>query len=268
MKNFIFSRTRFLFFFFFIVSFQITFAISDLSTNDVQSFSLGNIRALSNGVINPAKISFSDEKEVGVSVLNHFQMSELNTSNLHLKYPNKWLNTGIGLASFGYTDYRIIQVQSAFSKKIHPDFALGINLNYLNETSIWLDNSQHYFSSDIGFFYTPSKQVHWALLIENVLANFDENKIAFSGGIKYIITENSSFYFESKYEKENPFSFSTGFEYEILDQFTIRSGFHSHPRTPSFGIAYKLGKWTIDAGFAFHSTLGISSMIGLSFILN
>ena len=267
MKTILFLGIRILFLSFSLFNLQLSFATNHLFISDTRAFSLGNIRSLSDELINPAQISFSEQKEVGISVLNHFQISELNTANLYLKYPNKYLDAGIKLSTFGYEDYRISQIQWGFSKKIHSSFALGINLTGLNEYSLHNENSNYFFSAGIGFYYILNKNTHFTGLAENVIGTSDENKILFFTGIKYFISENSTFYLEGKHNKETHFNFSVGFEYDILEQFTIRTGIQTNPKIPSLGISYKWDNWDIDAGFSLHSTLGISSIIGVRFKL-
>jgi hypothetical protein len=256
-----------LFLVFALTNIQTSFAIKELNTNDVRSFSLGKIRALSEELLNPANIPFSNRKECGISVFNQFQMKELNTVALYLKYPNKWLDTGVKISTFGYTDYRIIQTQFGFAKKILPDLSVGVHLSYLNESSILETHSRHYLTSGLGFYFNMNEQIDLALLGENLLHSLDENQFNVSAGLKYKVAEHSFFLLEASSGKEIHFSFSAGLEYEIFNQFIIRSGFKSNPGTPFFGIAYQWNKCIIDTGFSFHSTLGTSSMIGIKFLI-
>jgi hypothetical protein len=256
-----------LFLVFALTNIQTSFASKELNTYDVRSFSLGKIRALSDELLNPATIPFSNRKEGGISIFNRFQMKELNTATLYLKYPNKWLDTGVKLSTFGYSDYRIIQSQFDFAKKIFPDFSVGIYLCYLNESSIMETHPGHYLTSGLGFYFHLNEQIDLALLGENLLYTSDENRLNISAGLKYKVAEHSLFLLEVSNGNERHFSFSAGFEYEIFNQFIVRSGFNSNPETPSFGIAYQWNKWIIDAGFSFHSSLGTSSMIGIKFLI-
>jgi hypothetical protein len=252
---------------FVLTSIQPGFAIEALNTTDVRSFSLGKVRALSDELLNPANISFSSRKEGGISIFNRFRMKELNTATLYLKYPNQWLDAGVKLATFGYADYRIIQSQFGFAKKIFPDFAMGAYLCYFNESSILEPHPGHSLTSGLGFYFKLNEQIDLALLGENLLATSSENRLNVSAGLKYRATEHSLFLLEASSGKERPFGFSAGLEYEIFNQFIIRSGFCSNPGTPSFGIAYQWNQWIIDAGFSFHSALGTSSMIGIKFLI-
>jgi hypothetical protein len=249
---------------FFVFFSQTSLAVSELFFMDARSFALGNVHALSDELLNPASISFSEQRQTGISVLNRFQMKELNTANLYLKYPNKWLDAGIKFSTFGYEEYRFSQMQVSFAKKIVPNLSLGIQLAYLNESSILEENAPHSFTSGLAVYYRLNEGIDLTLLGENLLHTSDNNPVGGYAGMKYQPFENSVLLLEIVYGKEIPFNFSVGFEYEILNQFTLRAGFRSNPKTPSFGIAYQWNKWTVEAGFSFHSVLGVSSLIGVN----
>jgi hypothetical protein len=246
---------------------QTSFAIKEVNTSDVRSFSLGKIRALSDELLNPAHLSFSNRKEAGMYVFNRFLMKELNTATLYLKYPNKWIDAGAKLSTFGYADYRMTLSQLSFAKKVFPDLSVGVYFSYLHEYSILETHLRHSFASGVGVCFRLNKQVDLALLGENLLYTSKENRTNVSAGLKYRATEQALFLLETGGGKETPFGFSAGFEYEILNRFTVRSGFASNPATPSFGIACQWNAWSIDAGFSFHSSLGTSSIIGIKFLI-
>ncbi|GHS99182.1 hypothetical protein FACS189421_09150 [Bacteroidia bacterium] len=266
MKGFIVLKIV-LFFLFCLFSFQDLFATDPLISTDVRSFSLGNIRALSDELLNPATVSFSEKKQLGISVFNRFEMSELNTASLYLKYPHKLLDMGIKLATFGYEDYRLTQLQGSFSKKIVEDLAIGIQLTYLNESSRWEEASRSHFSSGLGIYYLLNEQVDLALLGENLLHTSENASPNGYAGMKYKASGNMAFLLEAGGGKEIPFRFSAGLEYTVFERFTIRSGYDSGSQTPSFGAAYRWNRWTMDVGFSLHSVLGISSMIGVNYEL-
>jgi hypothetical protein len=254
-----------LFFVCFFICFQELYGVDEWSSTDVRSFSLGNIRALSDELLNPASISFAERTLGGISVLNRFQMKELNTANLYLKYPNKRLDAGFKLSIFGYEDYRMIRSQFGFSKKISSGFALGVHLSYLNESSILDDYPYSSLASSLGGCYMINRQITLAFLGENLLHTSKRDDIGLYAGVKYKPSESSLFVFETGYAKEFPFRFAVGFEYAVEEKFLIRAGFNSYFQTPSLGVAYRWTKGWVETGFSWHSTLGISSMAGLNF---
>jgi hypothetical protein len=265
MKNFILFGVKSLILILLSFSFHSVSAIGELNLTDARSFALGNLQSLSQGFINPAHFSFQTQAQLGVSVLNRFEMKELNTTYLQGTYPNKYIDAGLAFSHYGYEDYQIIQTQVGLAKKILPELSIGINLVYFHETSILAEDEINHLSSDIGIYYQLNETIELALLMNNVLHTFDEKLEKISGGISYEALENCFLLAEANYDASKKLNFSLGIEYELLQQFDLRAGIHAASQTPSFGIAYQWNHWTIDTGFALHPTLGLSSIIGFNY---
>jgi hypothetical protein len=264
MKSFK-SHLRIPFFFGFLFFFQILYAADDWPASGAQSFGMGNIRAVGNDYLNPAAISFSDRKAVDLSVLNRFQMSELNTANLSLIYPDKRLDAGFRLSAFGYEDYRIAQLQGSFAKKIRKNLSLGIQVNYRNTQSRWEEDSQACFSSGLGVYYRLNEQVDLALLGEDLFCTSDEKLWRWQAGLQYHASDHVALFVESGYDKDKTFRFVAGIDYALFEQFHFRSGYDSDHGMPAFGVGYGWNQWQVDVGFSFHSVLGTSSAIGIRY---
>ena len=253
------------FFFVLLFSIQVLYATDGWFATEARSFSLGNIRAVGDEGLNPATISFTEGKQLGLSVFNRFQMSELNTANLYFSYPNRYLDAGFRFSTFGYEDYRITQLQGSFSKKIFPDLSIGIQLNYRNIRTRWEEDSQNGFSSGLGIYYRIGERVDVALLGENLLCVSFQEAWRWQAGLQYRASESVLVFLETGYNKEKLFRFSVGADYTIFEQFHIRSGYDSAHGMPSFGVGYAWNRWQVDVGFSFHSVLGMSSMIGVGY---
>ncbi|MDR0540800.1 MAG: hypothetical protein LBH19_01155 [Dysgonamonadaceae bacterium] len=253
------------FFFVFLFPFQVLYAADTWFSTGARSFSLGNTRSVGDDRINPATLSFAEGKQIGLSVFNRFQISELNTADLSFTYPNRWMDAGFQLMTFGYEDYRITQLQGGFSKKILSDLSAGILLNYRNTRSRWEENSQAGFSSGLGVYYRLNKQVDLALLGENLLCFSDKEAWRWQAGLQYRASESVVFFLETGYDREKTFRFSAGADYALFEQFHVRSGYDSDYGMPAFGAGYAWNRWQVDVGFSFHSVLGMSSMIGVEY---
>jgi hypothetical protein len=264
MRNFVFFRSVLLSFIFngFIFS---AFAVGELVSTDARSFALGNLHALDQSFINPAALSFQQHTVAGMSVLNRFEMKELNTVNLYGQYPNRYIDAGFTFSHYGYEDYRIVQAKTGFAKKIIPGLSIGINLIYFRESSVLMENAANHLSSDVGIRYQLTDAVTVALLADNMLHTFDDRLWNVYGGITYHVTDNCSLLAESGYGATGNFHLSFGIEYNLLEQFCLRAGTQTANKTPSFGIAYHWNRWVIDTGFSLHPTLGLSSIIELKY---
>jgi hypothetical protein len=242
-------------------------ATGEFFHTDARSLALGNVCALSEELVNPANLSFSSGKAIGLSVFNRFEMSELNTASLYWKCPNPAVDFGTKLASFGYSDYRISQLQGHLAKKLSSAFSIGLQMNYFFQSSVLEEDNRHFLSSGLGLHYRINDRIDLAALGEDLLSTFDEKPWKIHAGISYRLTDEVIILFETVSGYDLPFAFSAGLEYAILQQVFLRSGYDSRGKTPSFGLAYQWSKWKVDLGFSIHNILGISSLIGVSYEL-
>ena len=242
-------------------------ATGELLSSDARAFSLGNVQSLSESLVNPAQLSFSEKQLLGVDVWNRFVMSDLNTVAMYWKCPNPVVDFGAKLASFGYSDYRVSQLQGHFAKKLFNAFSIGVSLNYVFQSSVLEENNRHFLSSGIGIYYRMNNKINWAASGEHLLSTFDEKPWALHAGMRYLLNKDAVLLLETSYDYEKTVSFSAGLEYAILQQVFLRSGYSSLGKTPSFGLGYSWKKWKIDVGFSIHNILGISSIVGINYEL-
>jgi hypothetical protein len=240
-------------------------AIGELISTDARSFALGNMHALSRAFLNPAYLSVQTVPQVSISVLNQFEMKELNTFYICGKYPNPYIDAGLTIAHYGYADYRIVQVQSGFAKKILPELAFGLNLIYFRESSFLEEQARNGLSSDIGLYYQLNSSLALAFLAANVLHTFPDRIENFYAGLTYEALKNCFFLVEAHYDVNQYFNLSFGLEYELMEKFSIRTGIQTGVKTPSFGVGFQQDRWTLDAGFSLHPVLGVSSIIGINY---
>jgi hypothetical protein len=221
------------------------------------------MHALSDELLNPAQLSLVNQREAGLSVYNRFQMSELNTGTLYVKYPNSWLDAGAKVSAFGYEDYQLLQWHMSFAKKVFANFALGVQVAVLNKNSVLEEASQTYFTSGLGALWRWSERLDWAVLVEHALGNVSDEPIQWFGGCRYRPIEFAAVSLEANYNTWEHFNLSIGLEYEIGGQFSLRSGMMTATGLPNFGIGYRWNQWRADLGFSLHPELGTGSRIGV-----
>jgi opacity protein-like surface antigen len=263
MKNFN-PKPAFLFFVF-LFSFRISFASDTWFSTGARSFALGNIRAVGDEWLNPAAVSFVDGKQIGLSALDRFRMSELTTGELSFAYPNRRLDAGFRLTTFGYSDYRLTQLQGNFAKKIRPNCSLGLQINYRSVHSRWEESSKDGFSAGLGLYYRLNEQVDLALLGEHLLRFSEQETERWQAGLQYRMSTALVLFIETAYDRKTRFRFSAGADYAFSESLHIRSGYDSDRGMPAFGAGYAWNRWQVDTGFALHSVLGVSSMIGVKY---
>ncbi|GHT84232.1 hypothetical protein FACS189420_2090 [Bacteroidia bacterium] len=249
----------------FINCFQTTYPADETANTDVRALSLGQVKALSQELLNPSFLSFIEQKQFGISVYNRFAMKELSTQSLYGLIPNRFIDTGFKFSAYGYEDYQLLQGQISLAKKISPTFSIGTNLIYLNVNSVLDDKIRNYLMADVGVFWRINDSFDWAFTTENLLYTQNFCRTLFYTGINYHLSSICHVLLETGADFRNEFHISAGIEYEIAEQFAVRGGFRNNPQTPSLGFAYTLNQWKVDAGFLLHPVLGVSSAISINY---
>ena len=266
MKVYFFHGIKFFLLFLFISKFQWVYPFDEVRTIDVRTLSFGQMNALSQGLTNPAYLPFLERKQIGVSVFNRFEMKELSTRSVFGLIPNRLLDMSFHLSVFGYDEYQLIEGQAGFAKKLSDGFSIGASVSYLSKNSILEDRTQTYLLADLSFLWRIGDSFEWALTTENLIHTRNSQPAYCFTGIKYQLISEASVLLESGFDFQNRWSISAGVEYEIVKQLTVRGGFRNSLQTPSLGFAYSMQHWNIETAFLFHSELGISSGISVSYL--
>lgn len=236
----------------------------ETSDVDVRALALGNVKALSQKVSNPAGLPFLTHKELGATVYNRFGMKELNTVAVYALLPNGAIDAAALLSSYGYADYRLLCGQVNLAKKLSPVFAAGINVVCINENSILHVDAQTGISAGAGFCLHAGREWVAAFAADNLLSAGRRFPATYSLGIRRRMWHDGAFLLETGYETGARIAVKAGLEYRCAEIFFLRAGFKTLPNTPSFGFAYVGPKWQTETTFLFHPVLGISAAAGIS----
>ncbi|GHT56056.1 hypothetical protein FACS189446_7990 [Bacteroidia bacterium] len=244
---------------------QFAYASGETNDVDVRALALGNIKALSRSLTNPAYLACSEQKELGASVYNRFLMKELNTMSLYAMVPNQTIDAGFLFSTYGYEDYRLLQGQVSLAKKLSSCISIGTKLTYLNENSILEPESNRYLSADIGLYYLINESFEAAFTTENLLHTSNPFQTFYDVGILYRLLPNCKVLLETGSDFRKYLDVKAGIEYEIAGQLIVRAGFKTQPKTPSIGFAYTGTQWKTEVAFLLHPVLGVSNAIGIAY---
>jgi len=265
MKMYFSRGIKIAFLFLFISKFNVAYPFEETKVIDVRALSLGQMKALSQGLTNPSHLPFLEQKQVGVSVFNRFEMKELSTRSVWCLIPNRLLDMSFHLSMFGYDEYQLIEGQAGFAKKLSQGFSIGTSVGYIIENSILEERIKSYLYADVSFYWRINDSFDWALTTENLIHTRNSQPSFCFTGIKYQLIPTTCILLESGYDFKNQFSISAGFEYEIVSQLTVRGGFRKNPKMPSLGFAYKSEHWSVETSFLFHQALGVSNGISVGY---
>ena len=249
-------------------------AIDNLRIPDLRTLSLGGGGVTETPLFNPAILAVRTQSKLYANYYNRYSVSELATVSGGFYYTNDILPAGLEITSFGYDEYRESLFRLSLGKQIAERWTLGIAIQYALLQSELFEESSGRVSSDIGMTFRPVENVLTGLSILHLPSvkvgdkSIDNNHVApysIQLGFNWevintvLITGSVSNY------KEDTVAGSFGMEYMPLDDFKIRAGISSSPLRPSLGVGYKIAGIDIDAGMIYHSVLGVSIGVGLSF---
>jgi len=222
--------------------------------------------------INPAGIiDGTSSWNVGASYTNRFLLSELSSRNLAVTAQLGNGRIGAVLNSFGYSSYRQNQISGVYALKLNDRLRAGIQLNYF---SIAIAEGYGRFSTlsaNLGAQYDFNDNVSIGLAIKNpsrskLSSESDEFiQSIVSAGIKYKLSDNLIILSDLSKDLDLDPNFSLGIEYIPITDWSIRGGISTLNKNISFGFGYQTGSLSIDLASMFHSNLGFSPMISLTF---
>lgn len=233
--------------------------------SDLKSLSLGRVRALSEGTLNPSFLSFLTKKRFSFSVVNHYQIKELNTFGLYTLLPNPILDASIQMAEFGYDDFQQWRVQAGLSKKIFTEFSVGINLYYKGVTGAFEGDFPAVVGSGTGMNWQAKPNLRCAVLAESILVHTGEKLFRLAMGCEWAVAPDCDLLIEYATNFHDISRLSLGIDYELLDTFTIRAGCYTQRFTPTFGLSFPIKHLIVELACDRHDYLGYHTGIGLSY---
>lgn len=203
---------------------------------------------------------------------NQYALKQLSTYRLAVAYRFPWMENRLHLSRFGYDLYNETLLSYNMSKQLARGWAVGLRINAFSLH--FPDRSDYYsLSPEVSFTYSHQRQWgvsgHW-------VAPFDVNwhqddfsdllsPIYRLGG--YYRIKNCVTAIALSHSRQQPFSAGWGIEYLPMPSLPLRLGISTAPFLPSAGIGWHWGKGSIDASFSWHTVLGVSSSIQLTWTL-
>lgn len=239
---------------------------------DARALSLGNTTSILPGFTNPAAFGFSSSRYFSLQYINRYSVKELSTYSASINYPNKYLNTGLYVSRFGFDLYNETLVAANFYRQLSSSVSLGVRIDYVSLHYSAKESNSTIFTGDVGFLFHPSEEVYVSLLVVNPLRvdikigeEREELPVILTGGFSYEV--NKSFLITSEMEKnfKLPIVCKLGFEYNLINELSIRTGIQTRPFAPSFGAGIHLNPFTFDLAFSKHPELGFRSSCAIQY---
>ena len=249
-------------------------AIDNLRIPDLRTLSLGSGGVTETPLYNPALLAVQTHNRLYANYYNRYSVSELASVSGGVYYLNDILPVGLDIASFGYDQYRESLFRLSVGKRIAEKWTVGIAVQYAILQSELFEETSGRLSSDIGITFRPVENVLTGLSILHLPSiktgdkNIDNEHIApysIHFGFNWNVINTVLITGSLNNSKDYRIAGAFGMEYMPFDDFKIRAGISSSPLRPSLGVGYRIARIDIDIGMIYHSVLGVSTGIGLSF---
>jgi len=220
---------------------------------------------------NQAALAGCDRFGIGISYHNAFLVEEMGTSSLSAVLPFANGVFGLSIRQFGYSKYSENKIGLAYAMKLSPKIFVGVQLSYLLTHIENVYGNHHAVLGELGIVTLPFRNFKIGAHIFNPthtrLDDYDDERlpsiISFGGG--YYWKEKLVIASQVEKDLENKMSFSAGVEYYLTENFCLRTGISTNPAFNSFGISYKTSNLVFSLAFSRHYALGYSPSTAIDF---
>ncbi len=220
---------------------------------------------------NQGSIGFLRQAQVGAFCENRFFIKELTQSGFAAVVPIKKGTFGLCYSSLGYKLYRESQLSLSYGIKLSENISAGIAFDYLNTKIADIYGQANAFTGSFGVTAKLLPQLIVATHIYNPfrakITNYNNEKIPtiFKVGAQYSFTKKVYLLAEAEKTSTQKVNVKVGIEYLPVKTVYIRAGGCSYPTLASFGLGVNYKGLKIDLSSMYHSILGLSPQIGLSY---
>ena len=220
---------------------------------------------------NQGSLGFIKKTEVGAFYENRFFVKELTQSGFAAVVPIKKGTFGLCYSTMGYQLYRESQTTLSYGIKLNEYISTGIGIDYLSTKIADIYGHTNNVSGSIGLNVKLLPKVVVSTHIYNPfrskITDYNHEKIPtiFKFGAQYIFSQKVFLITEAEKTSAEKINIKGGIEYKPSSLVYIRAGGASYPSQASFGIGVNYNGLKIDMSSSYHSILGFSPQIGLSY---
>ncbi|UXX78958.1 hypothetical protein N7E81_16515 [Reichenbachiella carrageenanivorans] len=210
-----------------------------------------------------------DKKAIFTSFKNKYGISEVTSLALGATYPIAGGTAGLGVFKFGDDLYNEQRVNLGFSNQFGI-VSLGLNVSYY-QLSIEGSGSRKTMMIDFGGRAKLTDQLYFGAHVSNLnqakLSTVTDERIStiMKTGLSYRPSLDLMINAEVEKIVDQDAVLKIGLEYQILEQLSLRTGFHTHPFESSFGLGFRPGKLKADYAYNNNPDLGGIHEISLGY---
>ena len=220
---------------------------------------------------NQGSLAFVRKAGVGAFYENRFFVKELSQSGFAIALPIKKGTFGLTYSTMGYKLYRESQASLAYSIKLNESIGVGVSIDYLNTKIADIYGQANAVTGSVGITAKLTKQIIFSSHVYNPfkakITNYNNERIPtiFKLGAQYIFSKKVCLVVEAEKTTAQKINIKGGIEYNPSSLIYIRVGAASYPTQAAFGLGVNYQGLKIDVSSMYHSILGFSPQIGLSY---
>jgi hypothetical protein len=228
--------------------------------------------ALSDGwtyFYNPGAISFIEKSSIGINYSNQYFLQELQQQDVVY---NQKMKRGVFSSAISYSGFNALsQVKfgAGYALNLSEKFSLGVQFNYFQKRYIQVGNlREKRVTTEIGGLYKVSPNWTMGVAIhdlEGFLRDINKNLSDLRLGSDFIFSDKLHLLVEGYKSFYTPFQLKAGLEYQPIKAFFFRVGVVNNPLNLAFGIGCRFAKFNFDLSSTYHTTLGWSPSISMSY---
>jgi hypothetical protein len=222
---------------------------------------------------NPAMLGYVENLEIGTQFENRYLISELSTKSFQLAIPTKLLNAGLSFSHFGYSLYHEMMLGVGFARNFSNKFSIGLNFNYYTAFFVASNSYRGAFLPQVGLSTKLSPNFSLGFhafnpFQTNIQTEFTTKRLPsiFSIGTEYFFSPELAWRTEIDKEVSSNYRFATGFEYQMLQQLSVKLGaYGSDYLVPCLGFGFYGGRFALNLNCELHPLLGLNTLAALKY---
>lgn len=218
---------------------------------------------------NQAGLGWQRSYWAGVYHEKRYFLNELSYSSLGGCIPIRHGSFGIGVTHFGYSQFSQSRFGLSYGMMLSKTISAGIGINYHTVRIVQGYGSTYALTAEAGIIYQPMEKIAFGAHVFNPTQSSlgDEQNLptTFGIGLAYQPVESVLILLQGDDNTLTSPVFRTGIEYSPIKKFSFRAGMSSNPMALSFGLGWRTKAINFDLAFSYHSVLGYTPYISLSY---
>lgn len=221
---------------------------------------------------NPAGITALPTLTIASIYEQHFLSTEIESQTAFFSVPlTKTAFFAGGLSRYGIAKVsNVVGLKAVYAKQFGGRISAAVALNYHRFYVIHYEDDYTY-SADLGFQYKFSGALCVGVLIRNVtMSAFNDDveqwiPAEVGIGANYIVSPELSLALDTYYDIYTELNVKTGIQYEIDRLVKFQVGLNLIPLQYFAGIDLSVSAFHINIASSFHSRLGVSPQLAISY---